>query len=233
MDLDDVLRDDISKDDSLKEIEDERSNGIRSVYIDRKLIFSDRFIDAIKSLGENRVCTKSIVDSARKMLEHHHGDKYEDLYFVDAISGKTLARTDYREKEQEVLPTKSMKAMAKNNPNIVCLHNHPTNALPSLADIKTCFLVDYKYGLVFCHGGNIFQYSTLDAINPVSYQTECAIYYKKEQFLTEVFGQGDLTRAEFEDEHRKNFSLLSSHLLDAGVILKEVLWNGKPCKQYQ
>lgn len=118
MDLDDVLDDALSDDERCNkvnqkvdkvnnadkidnihfeiELEVERSNGDRSVYINRALIFSNRYIDAIKSLGETRYCSKKILDSSRTMLEHHHGDKYEDLYFIDSIADKVLARTDYR-----------------------------------------------------------------------------------------------------------------------------------------
>jgi len=213
------------------EIEDERSNGDRTVYINRELVFSNRYIDAIKSLGEDRYCSKDILDSARKMLDHHHGDKYEDLYFIDAVAHKVLSRTDYRENEQEVLPTSAMKDMARNNPNIISIHNHPTDALPSFEDIKTCFLVGYKYGLIVCHGGDIFQYRTLDNINKVMYESECSIYYKREYEIAKKYADGKITKEQFELEHQKSFIELAGHLLDAGVILKEVLWNGKPQKQ--
>ena len=134
MDLNDVLEDergeDIRTDDTNIiglsqeiEIEDERSNGDRTVYINRELIFSDRYVNAIKSLGEDRYCSKDILISAREMLKHHHGDKYEDLYFIDAVAHKVLSRTDYRINEQEVLPTSAMKTMARNNPNIISHNN--------------------------------------------------------------------------------------------------------------
>lgn len=213
------------------EIEDERSNGDRTVYINRDLIFSNKYIDAIKSLGEDRYCSKDILESARAMLNHHHGDKYEDLYFIDAVNHKVLSRIDYKVKEQEVLPTIAMKDMARNNSNIISIHNHPTDALPSYEDIKTCFLVGYKYGLVMCHGGDIFQYRTLDSLNKAMYESECSIYYKREQDLAEKYFSDKLTKEQFEIEHQKSFIELSGHLLDAGVILKEVLWNGKPQKQ--
>ncbi len=213
------------------EIEYEKSNRDRTVYINRELILSNRYIDAIKSLGEDRHCSKNIIDSARKMLDHHHGDKYEDLYFIDAKTHKVLSRTDYSENEQEVLPTSAMKEMARNNPNIISVHNHPTDALPSYEDIKTCFLVGYKYGLVVCHGGDIFQYRTLENINKVMYESECSIYYKREHQIAEKYMSGNITKEQFEIEHQKSFIELSGHLVDAGVILKEVLWNGKPQKQ--
>ena len=55
------------------EKEDEQSNSKynRSTYINRNVIFSDRYIEAIKSLGEDKTCTSLIIESARTMLEHH------------------------------------------------------------------------------------------------------------------------------------------------------------------
>lgn len=242
MDIWDTIEDDIKKDNKNKkvnlktsiqhlEIENERSNGDRTVYINRELIFSNKYIDAVKSLGEDRHCSKNILDSLRKMLDHHHGDKYEDLYFIDAITNKVLSRTDYKVNEQEVLPTVVMKDMARGNSNIISIHNHPTDALPSYEDIKTCFLVGYKYGLVACHGGNIYQYKTLDNINKVMYESECSIYYKREHEIAEKYANSKITKQQFENEHQKVFIELAGHLIDAGVILKEVLWNGKPQKQ--
>lgn len=209
------------------EIESEKSNGNRDVYINRELIFSDKYIDAIKSLGETRYCSKNIIESARTILQHHHGDKYEDLYFIDSETNNVLSRTDYRINEQEVLPTSAMKEMARNNPNIISIHNHPTDALPSYEDIKTCYLVGYKYGLVVCHGGDIFQYKTLEDINKIMYNSECSIYYKREQTISNQFELGLISKEQFITQHQINFIELSAHLIDAGVVLKEVLWNGK------
>ena len=124
--------------------------------------------------------------------------------------------------------TKTMIQMAMGNPNIICVHNHPTNALPSFEDIKTWYLVGYRYGLVVCHDGNIFQYKTLNDINQRIYEPECSAYYKSEHDIAERFDVGLLSREEFEIEHQKKFIKLANNLVDAGVILKEVLWNGKP-----
>lgn len=151
-----------------------------------------------------------------------------NLYFIDSETNKMLGRTDYKIREQEVLPTTAMKEMAKNNPNIISIHNHPTDTLPSFEDIKTCYLVDYKYGLIACHGGDIYKYETLNDINPVIYKSECSIYYKREYNIAEQLASEKISNKEFTIEHEKNFILLASNLLDAGVIIKEVLWNGNP-----
>lgn len=51
-----------------------------------------------------------------------------------------------------------------------------------------------------------------------------------EYFISEVDSSIG-TKEQFEVEHQKSFIELAGHLVDAGVILKEVLWNGKPQKQ--
>lgn len=213
-----------------REIEDENSNGNREVYINRELIFSKQYINAIKYLGENRYCSKNILDAARAMLEHHHGDKYEDLYFVDSVTNKVLCRTDYRVREQEVVPTAAMKEMARNSSNIISIHNHPTDALPSVRDLVTCHNLGYRYGLVVCHGGGIFQYKAIHEINTPTYESECIIYYKAEREIADEFERGRLTKDQFATRHQVNFTRLSGDLVGAGAIIKEVLWNGKPQK---
>lgn len=212
---------------SHSEIEDEKSNSkyYRETYMDKALIFSDRYITAIKTLGENRYCSKHILEAARTMIEHHHGDKYEDLYFIDTVTNVMKSRTDYRINEQEVLPTKEMKEMARNSSAIISIHNHPTNTLPSYRDILTCYCIGYKYGLVVCHNGNIYQYSTLEDINQTLYNMETEIYERKEMEIATNFYDKKITHLELTNEHNKNVIELSSHLLDAGVIFKEVLWN--------
>lgn len=213
------------------EIEDERSNSHydRSTFINKELIFSIKYIEAIKSLGESRYCSKRILNSARKMLCHHHGDKYEDLYFIDCNTNKVLSRTDYKVREQEVLPTKVMIQFVKDNPNIISLHNHPTSTLPSPRDILTCFCVGYKYGLVMCHNGSIYQYSTPNEnINEVIYDMETKIFEKREENNRNDYKLEIIIYNQFVENHHKNFQDLYNRLLNAGVFIKEVLWNDNP-----
>lgn len=207
--------------------EDEKGQGNKFTYINRELIFSNRYERAIESLDESKICTRKIIESSRKILEHHHGDKYEDLYFIDSVTNKLLRRIDYKVREQEVMPTKAMRNMAIGNPNIISIHNHPTNTLPSYEDIKTCFLVGYKYGTVLCHNGTIYQYKTLDDINKIIYNSESQIYYKREQINFNNYINGKINNLEYKNIHFNNFNDFSIKAYDAGVLIKEVLWSGK------
>lgn len=42
---------------------------------------------------------------------------------------------------------------------IIAIHNHPGSSAPSYSDLLVCKNRKYKYGLVVCHDGTIYQYS--------------------------------------------------------------------------
>lgn len=209
------------------DLEREQSNSKydRSTYINRDLIFSDRYIAAIKLLNEDRYVTKSIYESARKMLNHHHGNKYEDLYFIDSSTNTVKARTDYKDNVQEVFPTEAMKAFALQNPNIISIHNHPTSTIPSYKDIMTCHEKKYKYGLVVCHNGRIYQYyTTPDAILD-DYEFNFTIYIKKENDAKDRFMRNEIDLTTFNLLHYKYFTNFASKVANHGIFIKEVLYN--------
>lgn len=245
MNLDDFLDDSLKSDETLEktvntlkgyadhhsetelEIEESNSKYERETYINRNLIFSDRYISAIKSLNESRECSRLILNAARSMTDHHHGDKYEDLYFINSMTNEQKANTNYRRNHLEVMPTDEMKRFAKENPNdIISMHNHPLSSLPSFTDVSTCKEIGYKYGLVICHNGNIYKYDTTDKdINQIIYESEVNIYEKDEAEIIMRYNRNMISKNEVIKLHDENFIKLTSKLLDAGVILKEVLWN--------
>ena len=199
-------------------------------YLDKKLINSDRYIIAFKSLNENRTCTKNMIDASRKMLNHHHGNDYEDLYFVSSFSSVVKCRTDYTKKTKEVMPTKEMKQFVKDNPGlIISIHNHPDSLLPSYDDVKSCFKYHYKYGLIVCHNGSIYQYSTpYDSIDQNIYCLAERIYAGKEEKILYDFWKNKISSENYIKQHTENFIEASAEFLKANVIMKEVLWNDDP-----
>ncbi len=206
-----------------KELELSNSQYDRATYINHDLIFSDQYIEAIKKLGENKYVTKSIIASTRAMLTHHHGDKYEDLYFIDTETNKIRKRTDYKKETQKVEPSKSMMRMLKDNPNIIGIHNHPTSAPPSIGDIIVCAERKYKYGLVICHNGTIYQYKVFPNYNVYRVDSSLNIFSMEEASLINIIYDKEALKY----RHNKNMSNLIDNLLGVGVELKEVLWYGE------
>jgi hypothetical protein len=93
------------------------------------------------------------------MLNHRSGTKYEDLAYIDSVTGKAVVRTDY-DVESQVMPSKRMKGLVLGSaPNtVISIHNHPGSSVPSMSDLKAVYKYKQKYGVIACHNGTVFKY---------------------------------------------------------------------------
>ncbi len=134
--------------------------------VDKQIIDSSNYRKMFDKLGENSKTTRSIFQQAKAILNHRSGSDFEDLSFIDSITGKFLTRTDYSV-ERQCIPSKQMMDMVKKaKPNtIIAIHNHPNSSVPSLDDINSAWKKKYKYGIIACHNGNIFKYRVLGGYN--------------------------------------------------------------------
>lgn len=134
--------------------------------VDKQIKDSSDYRKMFDKLGENSKTTRSIFQQVKAILNHRSGSNFEDLSFIDSVTGKFLARTDYSVKKQCV-PSKSMMAMVKKaKPNtVIPIHNHPNSSVPSLDDINSAWKKKYKYGIIACHNGNIFKYKIVGDYN--------------------------------------------------------------------
>ncbi len=127
-------------------------NAIVSEYV--KL---DSYAKLFHSLKESKAVSDIMTFQARKTLWRRNGTAYEDLIFIDSLTGEVQAqRQDNR--KGSVSPSDSMKQMVASRPGeIIAMHNHPHNMLPSRSDLENA--KRYKYGVIVCHNGAIIKYS--------------------------------------------------------------------------
>ena len=153
----------------------------------------------IDALGETMDVSRSLWENAVRMLDHRNGTKFEDLAFIDSVTGKFLVQREYNV-DNQVLPTKKMKKMVRDSEPylIIAVHNHPGSSVPSIADLITSLRQQYKYGVIACHNGMIFRYKVtkeFDAflVDMALDRLNDAIYNKNEQIdgiLDELYCQG-------------------------------------------
>lgn len=146
-------------------------------------------------LDESEAVKRKAYSSATAMLEHRSGTKYEDLAFIDSVTGKMMVRTDYNV-ENEVLPSKAMIEMVRNSPTrtIVAVHNHPGSSVPSITDINTAHKKGYKYGLIACHDGTLMKYEITGQYNEIIVSTlldraQDCIYNDNQEKLSKIIKQ--------------------------------------------
>lgn len=152
----------------LQAAKEESKNAYDSAVVNPQ-VKTANYRNLYNDIGEPVGIQRTACERARTMLDHRSGTKYEDLTFIDSITGKHLTRNDY-DVENEVIPSKRMMAMVRNSDpfTIIAIHNHSGNGVPSLVDIETAYKQKYKYGLIACHNGNVIKYEVTGEINSVN-----------------------------------------------------------------
>ena len=144
----------------LEQEEGKQGYKYKNTIIDSSMIKSTEYRRRFGKISNNEKVNRSIWNCAKEILCHRSGTKFEDLAFVDSLTGKSQIRKDY-DSDLTVNPSKKMMRMLQNAKpyTIIGVHNHPLSSAPSLADINVCLARRYKYGVVVCHNGAIYKYS--------------------------------------------------------------------------
>lgn len=169
----------------------------RSTQINRKKVFSNDYDRKFNKLNENKSVTRKIKRKSREVLGHRSGTEYEDLVYIDSKTGRSLSQKNFN-KVRTVSPTKAMNDMISGAEpyTIIGLHNHANSSMPSPEDIAVAFERKYKYGLIFCHDGNVIKYNVNKDFNILKYRAyeikynKYASIGKMEEFLQKVKEDG-------------------------------------------
>lgn len=147
---------------------EEGNRGIARSLIVSNYIDSSEYRDKFDKLGENSTVTREAYSKSKIMLRHRSGTAFEDMTFINSLTGKALTQNSY-EVESQVIPTKKMKEMIKASEpyTIISIHTHSGSNLPSYTDLLTAQKRRYKYGVVTCHNGVIFKYTVNQQANIV------------------------------------------------------------------
>lgn len=128
--------------------------------IDKSVIDSADYRKRMDGVSDDIEVNRSAWKSAREMLNHRSGTKYEDLAFIDSTTGKYKINKSYSVESRASMNKTLKKMLADAEPyTIIAVHNHPGSSVPSIADIQTCLQRKYKCGVVVCHDGKIYKYS--------------------------------------------------------------------------
>ena len=146
----------------------EESKYLYDATVINPVIKTAKYRNLYNNLDESTDIQRTACERARTMLNHRNGTKYEDLTFIDSVTGKHLTRDDY-DVENEVIPSRRMRSMVTNSEphTIIAVHNHPGSSVPSIADIESAYRHKYKYGVVACHNGTVMKYEVLGEYNEV------------------------------------------------------------------
>lgn len=160
---------------SEKESENSHKGINRVNQINRPYINSSEYRRKFDRLGESGKVTRIMYSESKAMLKHRDGTTFEDLAFIDSKTGEVLV-SNHSNLVRAVAPTTKMRKMidSRSSHSIIAIHNHPGSSVPSYSDLQLAYERGYKYGLIVCHDGTIFKYTSANQVDVGLYNAALA-----------------------------------------------------------
>ena len=146
-------------------LENQRYGRNKDTIINKTYIESGEYRRKFDKLTDNADVNKTLFECAKKALKHRSGTVFEDMYWIDGVSGKIVHSVTNSTEKRGIPHTNDIDRKTKGKNNILTLHTHPGSMPPSAEDFNSCFEYGYDAGYVVCHDGKVFKYSSAQPIN--------------------------------------------------------------------
>ena len=149
------------------ESESQRYRRNKNTLVDKTYIESEEYRRKFDRISENSNVNKALYNSSKEILFHRSGTEYEDMCWIDAQSGKIVAKEIDGDKIREINYSKNTIKIVDNYPEgqLITLHSHPSSMPPSVSDFNSAYRNGYKFGVVACHNGKVFVYKSEQEIS--------------------------------------------------------------------
>lgn len=136
------------------------SHNLNSVQI--QALDAPGYREKFNGISGDSEVDETIYQCAVRILEHRNGTNLEDLYLVDADTGRIIYSiteskkpfgVQYHEQSREAIA----KARAEGR-SIIAIHNHPNGLPPSLDDGSSAYTHGYSQGVVVGHNLEVWTY---------------------------------------------------------------------------
>ena len=153
--------------------------------VDWKDINTKHHKDALIKLTGSRNVGLTIAKIERDILTHRDGTEHEDLYLLDARSGRVVDKNTVSTILLGTYKTEKMTQLLQNDDSkeYILVHNHPYSSRPSASDLNSLLEnPKVKYGIIIGHDGTLYKYT-----KPKEIVIDLAIasYVKKSRTETE------------------------------------------------
>lgn len=146
-----------------KKAEQSLTYAIGTNIANKKYISSTAYKKKFDAISDDAALNQSVYKYCKSAVTHQSGTFKEDLTVIDTsgnlvgqTSGKVNNETHYSKRLKE-------KVESAEPYSLVSIHNHGTNLPPSGADFVSAGRKKYGFGIVACHNGDVYLYSTKKA----------------------------------------------------------------------
>ena len=160
------------------EDEEQRYGRNKDTVINRTYINSGEYRKKFDGISASPKLNRLLYQLSKRMLEHRSGTKYEDMYWIDPKSVTIIAEETESSSEGKIEYTDSVISKIQQYNNLITLHSHPNSFPPSINDLNSNYYNHYDIGIIICHDGKVFIYSSKEEINEDYYKLTVEEYLK-------------------------------------------------------
>lgn len=130
---------------------------------DMEYINSQAYADKFKGKYANEDVENAVVAACRRLISNRNGTCFEEAFFIDANTGKTISYVKGKKKYGIEMSDKLKKDLTRHkDSSIIMIHNHPNSTPPSITDFLTA--CDYRscYEALACgHNGDVYAFRSV------------------------------------------------------------------------
>lgn len=148
-------------------LENQRYGRNKNTVVNKTYIESGEYRRKFDNATDNKKVNKTLYDCAKKALKHRSGTVYEDMYWIDSDTSKIIADEVTGNHERKIKYSSKTKKTVDSyeKERLITIHTHPSSMPPSVGDFNSCNRNSYKLGIIACHNGKVFAYTSKEYIN--------------------------------------------------------------------
>ena len=162
----------------LIENEEQRKGRNKQTAINRRYINSSKYKSKFDQISNSTKLSRILYQIAKKALNHRSGTQYEDMYWIDLDTLEVVAKETDAVFEKRIEYSNSTEKIIRKYNNLLTVHTHPNSFPPSIDDLNSNFFNNYTIGIVICHDGRVYMYSSNEQINKNYYELVVEGYLK-------------------------------------------------------
>ena len=144
----------------LMSLEYQRYGRNKQTLINSTYINSGEYRNKFDKITDNKDVSRVLYSKAKEMLNHRSGTLIEDMYWIDGDTGKVICCALNENSEESITYTNFILKSIEDKRNIFTLHTHPNSMPPSIDDFNSVYSHGYRIGLVICHDGTVYAYTS-------------------------------------------------------------------------
>ncbi|OCN03585.1 hypothetical protein A4S06_05335 [Erysipelotrichaceae bacterium MTC7] len=128
--------------------------------VNQDIVKSEDYKSKFQQLSNNQTLNSAIHKQTTHILAKANNTDTEYLRILDAKTGETIISAQGKKDALEVGLNEAQKKILSNHKGqVVAIHNHPTNILPTGSDFVVSGARNYDFGIVATHYGDLYKYS--------------------------------------------------------------------------